>query len=550
MQADSLLKRDSVLFALIFLFILLLHIPLLSLPYFWDEAGHYIPAARDFMLSGDVIPTTTVSNAHPPLPQFYLALMWSVFGYAPMVTRVAMLLLSAFALVQVFRIGERVANREVAVAAMVCTALYPVIFAQSSLAHADLTAMALALWGLRLHLEGDRWAVVAFSLAVLAKETAILFPAVLFLWEVVKRRPSAAKAGWLTGLIGTAEAVPLREQHPAEMNGAVASRVRAEALTYQAVPLRQQLLWLAVPGVVLAVWFAYHYGRTGYIFGNPEFFRYNVASTFVPLRIALAALRRLWQVSGYMNLWVLTGAMAAAMLLPPLVDQKGDSRSRIAIPIQLLFLVLILAHVLGHSLVGGAVLARYVMPVVPLVILISVSTLWRRVQQGRWVVGFACATFVIGWYVPPLTSYAPEDNLNYAAYVRLHQKAAKFLEAKYPRGKVLTAWPASDEIAHPYLGYVERPLRSVRLEDFSFDQLMLARQSGDFDVAYLFSTKTPRSRFRWAFWDKANARFFDLHEDVSPGVAATLLGGKLVMHETENGQWVALVEFERIRYGD
>ncbi|MEO5936488.1 MAG: glycosyltransferase family 39 protein [Terriglobales bacterium] len=511
MPAASLIKRDAVLFALIFVAILILHIPLLTLPYFWDEAGHYIPAARDFMLSGDVIPKTTISNAHPPLPQFYLALMWSVFGYAPTVARVAMLLLSAFALVQVFRIGEQVANREVAIAATVCSALYPVIFAQSSLAHADLMAMALALWGLRLYLEARNWiSVLAFSLAVLAKETAILFPVAVFAWEVLKRRPSGAKAR----------------------------------------PWRK-ILRLSIPAVVLALWFGYHYWRTGYIFGNPEFFRYNVASTFVPLRIALAALRRLWQVTGYMNLWVLTGAMAAAMLLPPLVAKADEKmRERIAIPIQLLFLALIVAHVAGHSLVGGAVLARYMMPVIPLVILISVSTLWRRVPQWKWVVGFVCATLVIGWFVPPLTSYAPEDNLNYASYVRLHQKAAKFVERKYPRARVLTAWPASDEIAHPYLGYVERPLRTVRIENFSFDQLMLARQSGDYDVAFLFSTKTPRSRFRWQFWEGANARYFDLHEDVSPGVAATLLGGRGVMHEADNGQWVAVVEFDRIRYGD
>ncbi len=373
----------------------------------------------------------------------------------------------------------------------------------------------------------------------------------------MKRRPSAAEAGQLLRLIGTAEAAPLREQQQphqkqqrGKTDGGEGAETKPEALTYQAVPLRRTLLLLAVPATVLAVWFAFHYWRTGYIFGNPEFFRYNVASTFVPLRIALAALRRLWQVSGYMNLWILTGAMAAAMLLPPLVDKERAPRPRIAIPLQLLFLALIVAHVVGHSLVGGAVLARYMMPVIPLAILISVSTLWRRVRQWRWVVGFVCATFVIGWFVPPLTSYAPEDNLNYASYVRLHQKATKYLEAKYPRGKVLTAWPASDEVAHPYLGYAGSPLQVVRIEDFSFDQLMLARQSGDFDVAYLFSTKTPRSRFRWASWEKANARFFDLHEDVSPVAAATLLGGRLVMHEAENGQWVALVEMDKIRYGD
>ncbi|HUS18307.1 MAG TPA: glycosyltransferase family 39 protein [Terriglobales bacterium] len=507
MQANPYLKHNSIVFALIFFVILILHAPLLTLPYFWDEAGHYVPAARDLMLSGDVIPRTTVSNAHPPLPMFYLAAAWSLLGYAPIVTRVAMLLLTAFGLLQVFKIGETVANREVAIGATVCTALYPVIFAQSSLAHADVMATALALWGLRLYLEDRRWSWVAFSLAVLAKETAILFPVVLLGWTVFK---------WIT------------------KDGAL--------------PFRKSSFLLSMPGVVLALWFAYHYWRTGFIFGNPEFFRYNVGTTFVPMRIVLAGLRRLWQVTGYMNLWVLTLSMAAAMMLPALKEGDGE-RPRIAILTQILFLMLVLGHVLGHSLVGGAVLARYMMPAIPLVILICVSTLWRRVAQWKWVVGFACITFVVGWVVPPLTSFSPEDNLNYASYVRVHQKAAAFLEAKYPKARVLTAWPASDEIGHEYLGYVVKPLRTVQIENFSFDQLLLARQSGDYDVALLFSTKTPR-HFRWEAWDKANTQYFDLHDDVSPGVAASLLNGRLVMEASENGQWVAVMEFDRIRNGD
>ena len=32
----------------------LLHVSLLRLPYFWDEAGYYIPAARDLLLTGRI----------------------------------------------------------------------------------------------------------------------------------------------------------------------------------------------------------------------------------------------------------------------------------------------------------------------------------------------------------------------------------------------------------------------------------------------------------------------------------------------------------------
>jgi hypothetical protein len=35
----------------------LTHFTLLRLPYYWDEAGYYIPAAWDFFRTGSLIPT-------------------------------------------------------------------------------------------------------------------------------------------------------------------------------------------------------------------------------------------------------------------------------------------------------------------------------------------------------------------------------------------------------------------------------------------------------------------------------------------------------------
>src|ERR1700685_3988881 len=114
--------HPALVFAVIFLAIFLLHIPLLSLPYFWDEAGYYVPATRD-LLTGSLIPHTTLSNAHPPLVLAWVALWWKVVGFAPVVTRAAMLVLAAFSLLGIFRLAERVANAEVAIASTLCVAV-------------------------------------------------------------------------------------------------------------------------------------------------------------------------------------------------------------------------------------------------------------------------------------------------------------------------------------------------------------------------------------------------------------------------------------------
>src|SRR5712671_3782545 len=516
--------RPTLAFAAIFVFIFLLHAPLLQLPYFWDEAGYYVPAARDILLTGSLIPHSTVSNAHPPLVLAWLALGWKVIAYEPLVTRAAMLLLAAFSLLGLFRFAERAANTQVAIAATVCTALYPVFFAQSSLAQVDLAAAGLIFWGLRACFDGRRpAAAIWFTLAALAKETAILTPLALAAWVIL-------------GLLG----------------GKV--RVRRlwldETLDHESVFRGSNWIRaLLMPLLPLALWYAYHYTRTGYIFGNPEFFRYNVEATLSPIRFLLALAMRLWQAFGYMHLWMLTLAMVLAMFLPPQSD-SGAERPRIAIPVQMVLLVIIATHVLAMALIGGAVLARYMLPAVPLVIVLAVSTLWRRLSFWPAAVAFVGFAFVAAWFFNPPYGFSPEDNLAYRDYVVLHEDGAHFLETRYPSARVLTAWPASDELTRPWLGYITRPVEVVRVEDFSLDDVISAAEfRANFEVVVIFSTKyePAHSLFdRWKSWVDLKTRFFGFHHDMPPSAVAQILGGKVVFSESRKGQWIAVIELERV----
>src|SRR5215213_624904 len=142
-------------FVVIFAALVVLHVTLLNLPYYWDEAGYFIPAARDIYADGSFVPHSTLSNAHPPLVMAYLALVWKLFGFHIAVARVAMLAVSAFMLTGLFRLAGRVQNTRVAVGTVVCTALYPVFFAQSTLAHLDMMVAALTMWALVFYLPRD-----------------------------------------------------------------------------------------------------------------------------------------------------------------------------------------------------------------------------------------------------------------------------------------------------------------------------------------------------------------------------------------------------------
>ena len=553
--------QQFLLFALFFATLMLLHAPLLRLPYFWDEAGYYVPAARDLFLTGTLIPQSTPSNAHPPLVMAWLALAWRVAGYSPLVTRTAMLALSAFSLLGLFRLARSASNLPVAWATTALVAIYPVYFTQSSMALADLPAAGFTFWALAAYVgqnhrccaplverrasspvrvgtaalgcpaertsasardhrnfgfaaKAPSWKLaVWFALAALAKETAILAPLALFGWELLA---CVIRPRWKTVFPPDD-----RRPHP---------------------------FYLLLPVLPLAAWYAYHYSKTGFLLGNPEFFRYNVAATLTPLRVLLALGMRLWQLFGYFGLYLLTLAALLAMLRPPQIEKKnenGVARPRIQFSTQAAFLTVLLAYLAFMSAVGGAVLARYMLPVVPLVILALVATLWRRARHWKLIVGAVAIAFVAALFTNPPYGFSLEDNLAYRDYIVMHAEASRFLAMRYSGARVLTAWPASDELTRPWLGYTSQPFRVLRIEDFSTPQIDLAaRARGHFDVAMVFSTKyqPPHPLFEnWDAWQRIKEKFFGYHRDVPPEEIAQRLGGTITYHKEQNGQWIAIV---------
>ncbi len=514
--------QQFLLFALFFAGLMLLHAPLLRLPYFWDEAGYYIPAARDLFLTGTLLPQSTLSNAHPPLVLAWLALAWHVAGYSTLVTRTAMMALSALSLLGLFRLARVVANLPVAVATTALVALYPVYFTQSSLAQVDLPAAGFTWWALAAYVE-DRPGkeVFWFSLAALAKETAIIAPLALFGWELLVR------------LIGPH--LHLKESRWTQ--------------TPPRAGRRTHLRYLLIPVLPLAVWFAYHYSQTGFLFGNPEFFRYNVAATLNLLRIPLAFVMRLWQLFGYFGLYLLTLAGLLAMLGSS-PRQAEVKRARIPFWIQAAFVSVVIGYLIFMSAVGGAVLARYMLPVVPLVILAVVSTLWRRARYWNLIIGAIAVAFVGGLFTNPPYGFSLEDNLAYRDYIVLHVEASRFLAMQYPGARLLTAWPASDELTRPWLGYLNSTptFRVLRIEDFSVPQIDLAAgHRGQFEMALVFSTKyqPPHPLLEnWQVWQRLKERFFGYHRDLPPEDIAQRLGGAIVYHKEQSGQWIAVIVVE------
>lgn len=320
----------------------------------------------------------------------------------PLVIHILVWLIAAFALLGIYYLARRLANKQVAVATTICTALYPVFFTQTLLAPADIAVTALTSWGLAFYLPTNYLpanylpanylpakpvdnfdetrassfeerstrrvllSVISFTLAALVKETAILAPLSLFAWEIFCHRRSEKSVA------------------------ASSSGMKSGRRLYEACAL-------LLPLCVLVLWLAYQYRRTGYIYGNPEYFNPDVEWRH-PLHLLNAGAVRVWEALGHMNLFVLTIAGLLAMTRPALVDEVVERR-RIVITVQVAFVFVITAYVVALSFTGGEPQAREMLPVIPLVMLIWISTLYRRVRRWRVVIGIVCAGFVLAWLV-------------------------------------------------------------------------------------------------------------------------------------------------------
>lgn len=561
------------------------HWPLLHLPYYWDEAGYFIPAALDLFRHGWWVPRTTLANGHPPLFMAVLALAWRIFGVSIPVTRAVALVFAAALLLATAQLTEILAARTFPPAAPAAPArrllnpgwlaafflaITPLCFAQSSLAQLDLPAAALGLWALVAYARGRRWAYGALAAAAcLTKETAILIPFILGCF---------ALARWL--------------RRPAGPSSQSAASAPAPGRAASAWPALGPHL---IPAAALLAWFAYYHSVTGFWMGNGSFLAYNLQGLLSPPRIAMDLALRFWQVTGYDGMAAITlaallaiwrrhraiappapeevsgqnvpaaedqtsaagqpasGAPPAlgARVAGPQLDQKplataaATIASRFPSPRLTRQLWAIVAAYIGfHALVGGAVLARYLLPAIAIYIALltpSIAVAFR--PRFRVAVIAAAAAFLIaGWFWNPPYPFPYEDNLAYATFVRLQQRAVANLTVRHLTRPVLTAWPATNELTDPDLGYLRHPIPVSPVNNFSAAALA-NRHLAPGQYALLYS-RIYQPRTNWAlllpFWNRWKRHYFHYAPPLTPAHLLRRLHARPVWRAAAHGQWVLL----------
>jgi hypothetical protein len=195
------------------------------------------------------------------------------------------------------------------------------------------------------------------------------------------------------------------------------------------------------------------------------------------------------------------------------------------------------------SLVGGAILPRYLLPILPLFYLATVAMVTRLPRfPARFILAATAGCFVWAWFINPPCPFPYEDNLSYVDFIRLHQQAAHYLETYPGQPRILTAWPATAELEEPFLGYVHNPRRVIPAAGFAPEEFPdLPPES--FDLLYLYSLRwEPPGNLvtRFPGLLQIQERYFDYHPQAAAQAMAAHYHLRLVAEMERRGQWVRI----------
>ncbi len=434
-------RASSLIFFFAFLALMLvLHRPMLKLPFHWDELGQFAPASLD-LYHGSLVAHSTLPNVHPPGVMAIVALTWRMFGVSVASARVAMLVVASAGVLFSFLLAIRLCRGAVgapAFAAVLFLMASPLFFSQSEMILLDMPAMTFTSLALLLFLD-ERYAACAAACTalVLMKETSITTPMVFGAWLLFREK-----------------------------------RIR-------------QALYFFAPAIALGAWLVVLHRATGHWLGNEEFARENAGLSFLHI---------LGGFGGRLHfLFIADGRFIGTIALFAGFRMLRGKDWQIAA-------LVAVAQVVVVTVLGYAMLERYLLPAMPILYAAIAAAASVYPTSWRWISHSAMlAMLIAGWFWNPPYPFSYENNLAWTDFVSLQKEAANYLEAYDPHERIASAWPFTGAIQHPYLGYVDEPLRGVEMPGFHLDEIRnFDRDKYDLMVIY--------ERF-WTF----EGRAFDNH---------------------------------------
>jgi 4-amino-4-deoxy-L-arabinose transferase-like glycosyltransferase len=287
-------------------------------------------------------------------------------------------------------------------------------------------------------------------------------------------------------------------------------------LLFREKKIREALYFFA-PAAALGAWLVLLHYKTGHWLGNEEFARDNVGGALSFLHILLGFGGTIALIAGFRMLRGKEWKIAALVGI---------------------------AQVMIVTTLGYALLERYLIPVLPILYAAIAAAAVVYSARWRWISHTALfALLVAGWFWNPPYPFSYENNLAWTDFVALQKDAANYLESNAPDKRILSSWPFTGALKHPYLGYVGRPLTSIELPSYTFhldDIVGFDRNSYDLLVVYeKFWTFEGRA-FDNSLLRPIIRQYRDYHPQATEAEIRTGLGLIPIRKWERGGQWIEI----------
>ena len=382
--------------------------PILHIPYYWDEAGAYFSPSlwlsyRDLL---DVFPGRHPAEMFlglPPLLYLIMACLFKLFGHAPSVAHLPIILFAAMGVLYTYKIGDLLYSRDVGVGAAVLLFSSPLYFTQSGMLLGDIPVASCSVATVYYYLLGTRYRYLFFgTAAVLIKEHAALLILILVLYDYFN-------------------------------------------LSAQAVMFRRKFI-NAFPLLILGIFFLMQKLLSGSFLPNPYFYSnafFSISAAKVAFKIAFA------------NYWAF---LAQGRFLVTMVSLVAVWRFRRLLPRYFfLFALIIGSYVAAYSFIYF--IPRYILVVMPFFYIIGSYSL-ALLFKGRFSCSAALAGLVLASILfPDIRNRGNlETTMQYLDVVSIHRQAATFLERTTSGELIYAPWPLPSIWSEPAFGSIKTPL--------------------------------------------------------------------------------------------
>jgi 4-amino-4-deoxy-L-arabinose transferase-like glycosyltransferase len=399
-------------------------------PYHWDALGGFVYISLDmYDHNFRLLPDVSRQFGHPPLFYLSLALAWKIFGYSISLSHVYVLILGALGLFFTYKIGEKLFDPTVGIAAATLLFFNQLFFAQIGTLNDTMPVLTVSVMAVYFYLQKKRlWFILSGALAVAIKETNALLLLAIFLHFIGER--------YLQN-----------------------KRIRLNDLC--------SAWFIIVPLTPLFAWFAYQKLMIGWAFRTDLMIN---APNFMKV-FGLNMLRYLfydptdYAVNKYN--FIISGLIMIG--LPSLIRMKKAGAKRA----YALFTLLILINMAFFSLTPD--LPRYFTIICPFFYIAGAGSIFlllsklknKNLARGIYVliIGTCVVLFISNYYGDrTMQGWLLESNMEYLDLLETHGQAAQYIESAFPDATVITFWPMSDELTDRRKGYVTKEIDVLRIE--------------------------------------------------------------------------------------